>query len=83
MRVACALYGEGIDPNGFYAGTPGSRARDLLAIEKAARDLASDWKNNRVTHPGTLIAVVDAAMQNAAVATQGEERRGNGREGME
>lgn len=32
-RLVLTLNGGGIDPNGYYAGTPGDRARDLLAAE--------------------------------------------------
>jgi hypothetical protein len=63
-RLAVAIYGEGIDPNGYYAGTPGSRVRELLAAEAerdalAARlaqaervvEAARAWVNFR---PGTV-----------------------------
>ena len=33
MRVACALYGVGVDPEGHYADTPGARTRQLLHAE--------------------------------------------------
>jgi hypothetical protein len=37
VRLAAAVYGVGIDPDGFYADTPGSRVRQLLHAE-AERD---------------------------------------------
>lgn len=70
MRLACAIYGVGTDPNGYYAGTPGARVRELLHAEaqlerqapviEAARALVADWNANRSTHGGPLVAAVDA-----------------------
>jgi hypothetical protein len=39
MRLCAAIEGHGVDPNGYYAGTPGDRLRDLERAE-AERDRA-------------------------------------------
>lgn len=41
-QLALALAGGGADPNGYYAGTPGARVRDLLAAEKERDGLRAE-----------------------------------------
>lgn len=37
MRLVLAVHGGGIDPEGFYAGSPGWRLRRLMAVVEAAK----------------------------------------------
>lgn len=41
-QLALAIGGGGADPNGYYAGTPGARVRDLLAAEKERDGLRAE-----------------------------------------
>lgn len=49
MRLVLAIQGGGVDPNGRYAGTPGSRLRDLLLAEQERDNLAAE--NARLRQP--------------------------------
>lgn len=72
MRVACSLYGVGVDPDGNYPGTPGTRARQLLHLEKAARVLVGSLVGNAAVYPERIqdliaaVAAVDALAEGVA-----------------
>jgi hypothetical protein len=60
MRIAAALYGVGIDPEGYYADTPGARARELLYAEAERDTLAA-----QLARAETVIEAALADVQSA------------------